>query len=168
MLFKTVTKHPAMKILIKIPSSQSYQTINISAQNTVKQLKAHIEHSQHIEAGDQFLTFGCKLLSDTVLLDSYGIQEWSTIQLNMRLRGGSDSQIHPKEANLDHTDRFHLQHNQSISSEGTNQDACQTPGISIKGSESIEELKRIFLEGSKERVKRTNAQFERIGEHESE
>ena len=157
-----------MKILIKIPTSQSYQTINISSEDTVKQLKEYIEHSQHIKAADQFLTFGCKPLSDTFILDSYGIQEWSTIQLNVRLRGGSDGQVHPKGGELGHTDRFYLQDNQSVSSDGTSQEACQTPGISIKGSEDIEELKRIFLEGSKERVKRTNAQFESIGDHESE
>lgn len=160
---KLFHKISTMRIFVNSTASPSYQTIDISLSDTVRQLKAYIEQTQSIAIEDQFLTFGCKPLSDALDISSYGVQDWSTIHLSVRVRGGSETQVHPKGNT---SDRLYLRDNQSVSSDSPIQQEQQVQSISLNGSENIENLKKIFLEGSKERVKKAQIQFEKIGEHE--
>jgi len=124
--------------------------------SSIKQLKAKIEELERISMTDQHLSFGCKPLKDSLSLHSYGIQEGSVIDLNIRLRGGSDPKVHPKtklpyDEILSPSAKY-----RELSLDGALEEVQSSRNILPKGCESIEKLQEAFKLRSKERVEKAD------------
>ena len=61
----------------------------ISPHDKISLLKAIVQDRTAIPPEQQFLTYNSKILEDSQTLYYYNIRDWSTIRLNMRMRGGS-------------------------------------------------------------------------------
>lgn len=79
-----------MNIIVKY--NESNLTIQVSPSDKVSSLKNKIESQTHLQPRQYYLTFQSLQLEDERTLQSYGIKQLSTIQVNLRLRGGSELQ----------------------------------------------------------------------------
>ncbi|XP_078082241.1 2'-5'-oligoadenylate synthase 2-like [Mustelus asterias] len=66
------------------------KTINVTPNETVSSLKNKIESLLRISSQQYYLNFESKTLEDGRTLESYGIKQHSTININLRLRGGKE------------------------------------------------------------------------------
>lgn len=77
-----------MKIFVNCLSSSHFLTLEVNPTDSILQLKTNIEHKEGFNIEDQFLSYKCKPLNDSKLLSHYEVQDESTINLSLRLRGG--------------------------------------------------------------------------------
>ena len=76
-----------MKFFVRILSCKSI-SINIEESSVVKQLKEKIEEVEGIESKIQTLVYEGKVLDDVKFLSNYKIENDSTLQLRLSLKGG--------------------------------------------------------------------------------
>ncbi|MBN3319676.1 UBIM protein, partial [Atractosteus spatula] len=68
--------------------AQSLHTLEVTGQETVAQIKAHIEALEGVACEDQVLLVGGSPLQDEALIGQCGVEEFSTLEVTARLLGG--------------------------------------------------------------------------------
>uniref|UniRef100_S4RLZ6 Ubiquitin-like domain-containing protein n=1 Tax=Petromyzon marinus TaxID=7757 RepID=S4RLZ6_PETMA len=77
----------AVDVFVKTLANKTL-TIEVKLSNSVLSLKQKVHQKAGIAVNQQILTFGSHTLEDDQKLESYGIQQHSTITMQGRLRGG--------------------------------------------------------------------------------
>eukprot|EP01084_Bolivina_argentea_P252925 424714_1 len=77
-----------MQIFIKTPKGKTI-TINAESDDTIRNIKSKIQHSEKISPQEQRLIFGGKQLDDDRTLSHYISNNESTMHLLLRLKGGN-------------------------------------------------------------------------------
>ncbi|XP_067862046.1 2'-5'-oligoadenylate synthase 1-like [Heptranchias perlo] len=81
-----------MEIFVKKTNGQNL-TLNVQRTDTVLSLKNKIESLERLRSDQYYLTFESRQLEDGRTLEYYGIKPFSTIFINLRLRGGREVQL---------------------------------------------------------------------------
>ncbi|KPP64915.1 hypothetical protein Z043_116691 [Scleropages formosus] len=68
--------------------SQSLHTLEVSGEQTIAHIKACIEALEGVSHEDQVVSFGGAPLQDEDLIGQVGIEEFSTLNVALRLLGG--------------------------------------------------------------------------------
>ncbi|MBN3289354.1 UBIM protein, partial [Polypterus senegalus] len=68
--------------------AQNLHTLEVSGQETVSQIKAHIEALEGISSEDQVVLLAGAPLTDEAVLGQCGISELSTLEVTARILGG--------------------------------------------------------------------------------
>ncbi|XP_072103645.1 2'-5'-oligoadenylate synthase 3-like [Mobula birostris] len=120
-------------------------TIQVLPSDKVSSLKAEIESLERIRRSQYYLTFQSTPLEDERTLQSYGIKQYSTILVNLRVRGGSEIQLSnaedPKRVVSQFLRRW-LGLPRNISSIAPYRNNCK-PRLPLKSIE--EEFKHVFM-----------------------
>ena len=66
-------------------------TVPVELSDSVRRLKRRIQQKCSISIDDQVLVFGAKVLIDNYLVTDYGIQNGSTLNFHVRVRGGMET-----------------------------------------------------------------------------
>ena len=77
-----ITQHRCVKFFSTI-------TLDVEPNDTIARVKAKIQDKEGISPEQQLLTYGSKVLDDTRTLDSYNIQNWSHLEVQVKAPGGS-------------------------------------------------------------------------------
>ncbi|XP_059510975.1 2'-5'-oligoadenylate synthase-like protein 2 isoform X1 [Stegostoma tigrinum] len=77
----------SMEIFVRNPNGQNLE-INVFPTDKVSSLKNKIQSLERISPSQYYLTFQSRILEDGHTLAHYGIEHHSTININLRLRGG--------------------------------------------------------------------------------
>jgi len=86
-----------MKLFFLSPLTNTSKALTVDPNDTIHSLKAQISKLEDIEISQQFLSYGCKPLKDAQTIISYGLHDNSTINLSLRLLGGStEPRVYPK------------------------------------------------------------------------
>ncbi|GCC26167.1 hypothetical protein chiPu_0004582 [Chiloscyllium punctatum] len=80
----------SMEIFVRHPNGRNLE-IKVSPTDKVLSLKNKIQNLERISPSQYYLTFQSRTLEDSHTLESYGIDQHCTIDINLRLRGGKAS-----------------------------------------------------------------------------
>ncbi len=139
-------------MIIFVNSTSDHRPLSFKVQPSdfVSDLKSLISQKEYIEPSEQTLYFGTKPLKDDQTLQDYNITDTSTIHLNIKLRGGSEMKVHPKTPK---TPYVALKNDEFFSLQGVIEDVKKRENLLPKGSDDLQELKKVFLSGCEARVK---------------
>merc|ERR1712178_532695 len=94
LIFPESEKKYSMQIYIKTLTGKTL-TMDIEEETTVQDVKVHISLMEGVMYTNQKLIFGGKLINDQDLLKDLNIQDNSTIDLVVTLKGGATSTMDP-------------------------------------------------------------------------
>ncbi|XP_041058967.1 uncharacterized protein LOC121286011 [Carcharodon carcharias] len=80
----------SMQIFVRTVNGRDL-TLDVSPTDKVLSLRNKIESLERLSSSQYYLTYGSIPLEDGNTLESYGIEQHSTININLRLRGGKET-----------------------------------------------------------------------------
>merc|ERR1711962_496111 len=67
---------------------QQIHTLEVTGNESIHDLKLHLESPEGISPADQLLMTGATVLEDDQMLSAYGLTEHATLELSVRMLGG--------------------------------------------------------------------------------
>merc|ERR1711962_1839463 len=67
---------------------QQIHTLEVAGNESIHDLKLHLESPEGISPADQLLMTGATVLEDVQMLSAYGLTEHATLELSVRMLGG--------------------------------------------------------------------------------
>ena len=139
-----------MIIFVNSTSDHRFLSFKVQPSDFVSDLKALISQKEYLKPSEQTLYFGTKPLKDDQTLQTYNITDTSTIHLTIKLRGGSETKIHPKTPK---TPSKTPKNEEIFSLQGVIEDVKKRENLLPQGSNGLQELKKAFLSGCEARAK---------------
>lgn len=154
-----------MKVFVQCLSSKKLSTLELNPSDSVLQLKTYIEEKQNISVEDQVLSYQSKPLQDQQKLQDYNIRDNSTLDLNIRLRGGSKVHclVESPEIKKNDVNKAEISKPKSLKKKTLAKDFLKPKeDLLPEGYSDVEELQKIHLQSIDAKIDEGNTLLNEI------